>query len=54
MVVAARKASLGQRWIGAGEVVWQCGHGQGPEDEETSRHHEGGYVVAGSVSQEPW
>lgn len=54
MVAAERTASLGWRWIGAGEVVWQCGHGQGPKDEETSRHNEGGNVVACNVSQEPW
>lgn len=45
---------MGRRRFGAGEVVWQCGHGQGPKDEETSRHNEGGYVVARYVFQEPW
>lgn len=54
MVAAERKASLGRRWIRTGEVVGQCGHGQGPEDEEASCHHEGGYVVACFVPQEPW
>lgn len=41
------------RWISAGEVMRQSGHGQSAENDKRARYHEGGEVAAGDILEQP-
>lgn len=44
--------SARRRWIRAGEVVREGGHGQSAENDEAARYHERGDVVARDVLEQ--